>query len=337
MTTAENQSDKPAGPALTIPKVETLKAELEMRREQRLQKKIASYPRKNLILSDLGDCDRQMYYGVKEWKHKPLPSTQLQARFEVGNLIEREMTRELLEMGFDFVGGQDTVTVHGKGGVLLATGRIDGFINWQGEKIPVEFKSMNQNIYDGVESIEDFQKKPWLRKYTRQLMMYMFGHAKEYGLFGLNNCLGGIKWFILYLDLGECELLLQRMENVVSGLMTDQIPDRIEYRHDVCGRCDFADICLPDIVRDQAAIVNDEETLTRLSRRDANAVARKQYEQDDKWLKEQFENVPKAVAGEYYITGREMSRRKYAQGPELEPTKYWKVEIQKIGGDNGKR
>lgn len=329
----DNQTAIPAGQALTIPKVETLKAELEKRREERLQKKISNYPRKNLILSDLGDCDRQMAYGVKEWKHKPLPDTKLQARFEVGNLIEREMTRELLEMGFDFVGGQDTVTVQGKGGVLLATGRIDGFIQWERERIPVEFKSMNPNIYDQVESIEDFQKKPWLRKYTRQLMMYMFGHGKEYGLFGLNNCLGGIKWFILYLDLGECELLLQRMENVVKHLAIDSLPDRIEYRHDICGRCDFADICLPDVIRDQASVVTDEEVLGRLSRRDLNALARKQYESDDKWLKEQFANVPKAVAGEYYITGKEMSRRAYAKGPELEPTKYWKVEIQKLGGD----
>jgi len=331
MTTPENQTDQPAGQALTIPKVETLKAALEQRREQRLTKKINSYPRKNLILSDLGDCDRQMAYGVAEWKHKPLPSPDLIARFEIGNLMEREMTRELLEMGFDFQGGQDTVTVHGKGGVMLATGRIDGFINWERERIPIEIKSMNPNIYDQIESIDDFQKKPWLRKYTRQLMMYMFGHSKEYGLFGVTDCLGHWKWFILYLDLGECELLLQRMENTNAHLAAGTLPDRIEYKHDICGRCDFADICLPDIMREQASIVTDEETLIRLARRDQNAIARKQYENDDKWLKEQFENVPKAVAGEYYITGKQMSRRKYAQGPELEPTVYWKVDIQKLG------
>lgn len=316
--------------ALIIPKVETLKAELELRRTQRLAGKINSYPRKNPILSDLGDCDRQIAYGVTNWKDKPLPSLDLQARFEVGHVVEREMTRELLEMGFEFVGGQDSVTVHGKGGILLATGRIDGFINWQGEKIPVEFKSMHPNIWASVDSVEDFQKKPWLRKYTRQLMMYCFGHSKEYGLFGLSNCLGGIKWFILYLDLGECEFLLQRLENVSGHLKAGTLPDRINYRDEVCGKCDFANICLPDVMRTEAQILNDDELIADLEKREKLKEASSEYTALDKSVKARLKNIEKGVAGEFMIVGKQQHR----DGYEVGPVDYWTTSIKKLGGKN---
>lgn len=319
------------GQALTIPKVETLKAELEKRREQTLAAKISSYPRKNPILSDIGDCDRQIAYGVAEWKIKKLPTIDLQARFEVGHLMEREMTKELLEMGFDFQGGQEAVTVHGKGGILLATGRIDGFIKWEGEKIPVEFKSMHPNIFNQVETIEDFQRKPWLRKYIRQLQMYMFGHAKEYGLFGLTDCLGGKKWFILYLDLGECELLLQRLENVVGHLSKGTLPDRINYSEQVCGRCDWAHMCLPDIMRSEAEILTDPELIAQLERREELDSLASEYDKLDKAVKAKLKGVRKGVAGEFFINGSEKTRRAFAKGPEIEPTKYWQVDIQRIG------
>jgi hypothetical protein len=312
--------------SITIPKVEGLVAELTKRRETRLQGMINQYPRKNPILSDLGDCDRQIVYGVTNWKDKPLPGPELQARFEVGNVMEREMVKELLDMGFDFVGGQDHVVINGKGGVLLATGRIDGFIKWEGERIPVEFKSMHPNIYDQVESIEDFSKKPWLRKYIRQLQMYMFGHNKEYGLFGLTNCLGGKKWFILYLDLGECELLLQRLERVHHHLMKGDLPERIPYRDEICGKCDFATICLADIVRSEAQVLADDVLIADLERREQLKDAAGEYTKIDKSVKKRLEGIEKGIAGDFMIAGKLTHRSGY----EVAETDYWQVSIKKL-------
>lgn len=314
--------------SLTIPKVETLVAALTTRREARLKSMINQYPRKNPILSDLGDCDRQIVYGVTNWKDKPAPSTDLQARFEVGNVMEREMTRELLDMGFDFVGGQDSVTINGKGGILLATGRIDGFIKWEGERIPVEFKSMHPNIYEQVDSIEDFTKKPWLRKYIRQLQMYMFGHGKEAGLFGLTNCLGGRKWFVLYLDLGECEFLLQRLEKVASHLKDVTLPDRITYKDDICGKCDFANTCLADIVRNEAEILTDDTLLADLERREELKSAHSEYGKIDKTVKQRLTGITKGIAGSFMIIGKPTHR----EGFTVEPSDGWRTDIKRLDG-----
>jgi len=320
------------GDALTIPKIESLKLELEIRRETRLRSKINQYPRKNPILSDLGDCDKQIAFGVTNWQMKKPPDADLQARFEVGNLMEREMIRELLEMGFEFVGGQETVTVKGKGGSLLATGRIDGFVKWQGERIPIELKSMNPNVYNSVDSVEDFQKKPWLRKYVRQLMMYCFGHNSEYGLFGLTNCLGGIKWFPLYLDYGECELLLKRLETVHDHLAAGTLPERIQYRDDVCGRCDWAEMCLKDVIRAEAEIITDDEVIANLEEREKLKAAHGKYGELDRELKKRFANVKKAVAGDFVIVGSPFHRDPYS----VEAVDGWKLNIKKLSTGGAK-
>lgn len=312
--------------SLTIPKVETLVRALTERRQVRLTQMINQYPRRNPILSDLGDCNRQIVYGVTNWKDKPLPGPELQARFEVGNVMEREMTKELLEMGFNFVGGQDSVEINGKDGILLATGRIDGFIKWEGEKIPVEFKSMHPNIYDQVESIEDFSKKSWLRKYVRQLQMYCYGHNKEYGLFGLTNCLGGRKWFVLYLDLGECELLLQRLEKVAFHLALKTLPDRIPYREDVCGRCDFANICLADVVRNETDVLTDDVLIASLERREQLKDSHTEYGKIDKEVKSKLKGIEKGIAGSFMIVGKPTHKESYT----VEAQDGWKISIQKL-------
>jgi len=314
------------GQPLTIPSIESLKAEIEARRHSRLSGKISSYPRKNPILSDIGDCDRQICYSIKNWQIKPLPSVDLQARFEVGHVMEREMVREILDLGFDFVGAQDAVEIRGRGNTLLATGRIDGFIIYKGEKVPVEIKSMHPNIFDQVESIEDFQKKPWLRKYIRQLMMYCYGHNKEYGLFALTNCLGARKWFILYLDMGECELILQRLEKIHTHLSNDTLPDRIEYRDDVCGKCDFASICLKDVVRSEADILTDDVLIADLERRESLKDTATEYGKIDKEIKKRLKGIEKGVAGPFYITGKNVHRDAY----EVEPSDFWQTSIKKL-------
>ena len=311
---------------LKIPVVESLKAELEKRREKFLSDKTGAYPRKNPILSDIGDCDRQIAYGVTNWKDKPLPSPDLQARFEAGKDAERIMARDLLDLGFDFMGAQDSVTVTGRGGILLATGKIDGFIKWQGEKIPGEFKSLHPNVYDSVDSVEGFSKKPWLRKYIRQLQMYMFGNSKEYGLFGLTNCLGAKKWFVLYLDLGECELILRRLEAVQKHLSDGTLPDRIPYKDDVCGKCSFANICLADIVRSEAEILTDDSLIASLEERESLKDKSSRYNELDKAVKKALKGIPKGIAGGFMILGKPFHRDAYS----VESIEGWTTSIKKL-------
>lgn len=287
---------------------------LERRKTTLLTERGQSYPRSNPILSDISDCDRQIAYGVTNWKDREEPDVELLARFEAGNVQEREITTKLIAMGYKVTLQQQPVEVKGRDGQLLARGKVDGFITYNTIKIPFEIKSMNPNVYNMVDAYEDFQRKPWLRKYPRQLQMYLLGNNCEFGLFILTDCLGHWKIIPVALSYEEGEAILQRLERVHQHLKTGTSPDRIDYRADICGQCPFAFICLPDVMRAQAIVLTDADTLTMLDEREKLKPAHSAYEEVDKTLKGKIKasKVTKAIAGDWVITAKTVHREPYS-------------------------
>jgi hypothetical protein len=291
--------------------------EIQKRREQALAKKINAYPRSMSILSDISECERQMVYAVTNWKDRPLQDVELQALFDEGKYQEQRMNRELIDLGFEIIAQQEVVEIKNRKGEVIARGRIDGKIVYQKFKIPYEAKMMNQYIFDSLESIDDFQKKPHLRKYVRQLMMYLFGSTSlkdpEYeGLFLCTDGRGHWKQFVLSLDYGEAEQTLQRLERVDTALKAGILPERIEYRDEICGYCPFVHICLPDILRKEAAVIIDEELIGRLERRDILKPSVSEYDKLDKSIKADLKaRIEKsAIAGDFVI---KITKREYAE------------------------
>jgi len=295
----------------TAPLAEKLIDEIIVRRTAELSKKIEVYPRRNPILSDLPDCDRQIVYGVTNWQDKEKFTPDLIARFAVGNLQEREIVRELEGLGFRVILSQMPVEIKGKGGVLLATGRIDGKIEFEGQKIPFEIKSANPNIFDQVKCIEDFQKKPWLRKYVRQLMLYLYGNNAEQGIFIMTNCLGAWKMFVLNLDYGECEHLLQRLEHATEHIKAKTLPDRITYDPSVCDKCPFAVLCLQDINNKPAEFVSDEAFIDAVKRHEELAPSVSEHKELHDRIKGVMEKTDKLIAGDYLIQNLNSQTTKY--------------------------
>lgn len=267
------------------------------KRNKELGKKSELYPRKNPILSDIPDCDRQLVYGVLNWKERPPFDSHVAARLEAGNVQEREIVRELEGMGFRVILSQMPVEIKGRGGILLATGRIDGKIEFDGFRIPFEIKSMNPNIFNQVRSIEDFQKKPWLRKYVRQLMMYLFGNNAEQGIFICTDCLGAWKMFVLDLDLGECEHLLQRLERAYENIKAGTHPPRILYDQSICGKCPFASNCLQDIVNTPLEFIENAELEQTIDRHEELKPLASEYDELHDRIKGVFKGVEKAIIG----------------------------------------
>lgn len=273
------------------------------RRKQELRKKISIYPRTVSILSDIGECDRQMTYHITNWKDRPLHDEDLQARFDAGKLQESELMRELEGLRYDVQAGQEVVEIKNRAGETIARGKIDGKIMYQKVKIPFEIKSMNPMVFDNIDTIEDFHKKPYLRKYLRQIQMYLFGNNVEDGLLLCTDCLGHWKVFVVTLDYGEAEQILQRLERVHEAVKIQLLPARIEYREEICGRCAFAHICLPDILRKESEIITDEELIQRLERRETLADNKSEYERIDKSIKADIKKrvTKQAIAGDFFI------------------------------------
>lgn len=289
---------------------ESVADEIIKRRKAELAKKITAYPRNYPYLSDIGECDRQMTYGVTHWQERALPDEDLQARFDAGNLQEREIIRELEGLGFKISLSQMPVEVRGRGGILLSRGKVDGFIEYEGHKIPFEVKSMNPNIFESIKDVSDFQKRPYLRKYIRQLQMYMFGNNVEQSIFILTDCLGHWKILPLYLSLEECEQILQRLERVHFHLAARTLPDRVPYDRDICGKCPFAVRCLPDILNKPAEMINNPQVEADITRHEELAPLSSEYKRLHEKLKDTFEGVEKAIVGESFIVMSLPTKRK---------------------------
>ena len=292
---------------ITDVRVEELIEDIKEKRKQSLTAKIGRWKRNNPILSDISDCDKQIVYGVLNWEDRPLHGEELQARFDEGKRQEHNIVIELQQIGFEVILSQQPVVVKGRNGITLATGKIDGFIKYKGRKFPLEIKSMNPNVFGRIEKAEDFSKKAYLRKYTRQLQMYMFGNNEEMGLFIVTDCLGHWKLLPLFLDYGECELILQRLEKNHAHIQAKTYPDRIPYSSEMCDKCPFALICLPDIKNEGFEMVDDEQLRFLLDVRAETKEAHNRYEEADEEAKVMAKKV-----GKDFILGTD-----------------WKIELKK--------
>src|SRR3990167_2007396 len=208
-------------------------------RKKNLERNATRWPRKNPIASDIGDCDRQIVHGVLDWDKRTAFDADLLARFKVGDQREKEIIKDLMDTGFKVVDTQQSFEVKDSKGRQIITGRIDLKISHNGVRIPVEIKSMAPNIWNSVKSMEDFKKKPHLRRYIRQMQIYLYANNIDAGIFILDNCMGAWKPIFVPLDYEETELILKRLELAVNHIQAKTYPDRIEYSSSICGNCPF--------------------------------------------------------------------------------------------------
>lgn len=279
------------------------------RRRTTLAKKISIYPRNNFIASDIGECDRQMVYGVLNWKDRAPFNEYVQAMLEVGKEHEAKVHRDLLEDGFQVVEGQMPFEIkHKRTGRMICRGKIDGKVLFENVRIPFEIKTMNINTFNSIRYVDDFNKKPHLRKYLRQMQMYLYGHNFEFGFFILTDLQGHYKYIPVYLDYGEVELILTRMESsqdAIDAIKAEPdpvkaealYPRRIEYSEKLCGKCAFKHICLQGMRNEGANFVDLPELEAKLERQRELKPLVDEYEDIVDTVKEDFREVPDTFVG----------------------------------------
>lgn len=298
-------------------KAADLAEEIIRKRTQDLEARVRVSARTVSILSDITDCDRQMVYSILDWDKRPAHDSSLQARFDAGNAIEQIVLTELQRLGFRVILSQKPVEIKNRKGETIARGRVDGFIELADRSsIPFEIKSMNVNIFNSIKSIDDFRGKPWLRKYIRQLLMYLYGNNAEEGIFLLTDGLGHWKLFVLQLDYAEAERILQRLERVHEAVKAKSYPDRILYDRGVCGHCPFAMECLPDVINTEAVMVDNPEIAAKLDRLAEIKPMADEYEDVYSDLKDSFRGVEKSIVGGRWIVQNVPSQRTVYEIPE---------------------
>jgi len=316
--------------------VQLLCDEILRRRTESLERRIEKYPRNNPIASDIGECGREMVLSILHWEERGLPSPELKARFERGNLVEDTVLRELSSLGISVRVERQPFEIRDKKGRLVLRGKVDGFVKWEHAEYPMEVKSLDPNVFRQVDSVEDFQRWIWASKYPRQLQAYLYANNLEEGFFLLDDCLGHWKLIPVRLDFAEMEQILQRCERAVEavenyrsgvGDLTRFLP---EYHKDpaVCRRCwAFGRVCTPPAEYHGLVMADDPEFEHALDRRGELQAAHKEYEALEKAIKERVKGQDGIVVGAWLIQGKEIPRKGYT----VQETKYWQSKITKTG------
>lgn len=294
---------------VTIEDVMSLADHIVEKRKEVLTAKINRYPKSTFTCSDINECDRYMIHSILDWDKKELYDAGLQAIFDAGNKEEENVKNRLgYELGLEFVEAQSPFEIKNREGEVIARGKIDGKILWNGKAIPIEIKSMNENSFNMLNSLEDFNKKPLYRKYLRQMQLYLYGNNQEAGLFILSN-FRTEKLILVTLDYGECEYILSRLERLWE-LKKKGIYPEANYRPDLCDNCPFSSLCMGDAIHKPAEMINNELLEEKLNRRLELEPLVKEYKDIDEEVKSVFKQIPHAFVGtSFEITGREQSRK----------------------------
>lgn len=290
---------------MTLINTEKLIGEMIEKRRAHLSAKIRKYPANNFRASDIQECDKAMVHSILDWDKKVMHDEGLQAIFDAGNREEENVKARLgYDLGFQFIEQQKPFEIKNRNGEVICRGHIDGKILYNGEAIPVEIKSMNENVFNSIRSLDDFYKKPLHRRYLKQMQMYLYGNNEEAGIFILSN-FRTEKLIPVIIDLGECEQILQKLERNWEMVKRKEYPAPIEYNEQLCGRCAFKHLCLTEVKHEGAKFIDNAELEARLERREELKTAVDEYKDIDENIKGAFEGIPQAFVGKSWeITGR---------------------------------
>lgn len=285
---------------------EELTKEILERRERRLVSDAKIYPKNHPTASQLGECDREMVLAITNWRDRPPFKPYVQARIEEGKKQENRIIQELLDLGFTITeNNPPPFEIRDRQGRLILRGMIDGKCRWQEKKIPFEIKSVDKQVFNRLENVEDFNRFWWMRKYILQMQAYLYANNEEYGLFILVDMAGHWKIFITKLDLELMEKILQRCGYVVDCVEKNEFPDYFK-NISICKKCwAFGRVCTPPLdFGEGTQIVDDPEMADKLKEWDTLRNNSKRFDKLDKEIKDYFRDRPNCICGDYTIAGK---------------------------------
>ena len=309
-----------------------------------MSKDLQAWPARWNNCSEAGhDCERYLVYRRTHGTFQSPMPLNVKYIVEEGKHQEVRVHQAMQDAGFDIA---NTNTRY-EWPELQLSGKIDGTIEaYRGERInpaiPFDTKSMAPHIYQSINTIEDFNKYPWTKKYIAQLLTYLLMRNVEDGIFVLKNKSNGrIKCVHIPLDYEYAEGILQRLERVNKHVEAKTLPDRIDYAEDICGMCSFSHICMPEEQLKGAHIEASPELIAMFDERERLKSYEKAYKELDKEIKEKYKlRIPdeSKKTGEKYIIGGKYElvakwTEKKIPAKEAGKQEFWTLKIKSVDTD----
>jgi len=287
--------------------------------------KARNYPQHVNRASECGNpCERALVLARTRWEERALPDPVLMCIFAGGNMIEDMAIRELQDAGIEVIEQQRSFTWP----EFELSGHIDAMLKVDGQRVPLEIKSINPHDFHKINSVSDMLNgKPWQRKYPAQLMMYMMmsGESEQGVFYFKNKTTYEPKVIVCDLDYEYAEAVCQKLERVNQHVKDGTLPDQTD-DIELCEKCNFLHICLPEIKRDALEFTEDPEMEEKLERWNELKPLVAESKALDRQFKKASEGQEKLIVGDFLITGKEVERKGYT----IEDSIYWKKKIVRL-------
>lgn len=295
------------------------------------EREITTYPVRANYASQMGHpCLRFLVYNRLNWQERKPISLRMKLIFDEGRNQEKQILRDMRDAGIEVVQEQQPFTWE----KYCISGRIDGIIKNNGNKIPFEIKSMSPFAFNAINSEGDMYSGRWYyRNYLAQLTLYLLMVESEIGLFILKNkSTGEIKQIEYPLVYEFGEHLLNKAKKVNEYVEKKEYPERIEYRADVCNECAFFLSCLPSKLMEETEVVIDEELNLLLEQRSILKPKISECAKIEKQIKARIGERKKVVCGDWVLEKITKTRKGYVvKDGECEVLTYTNLK----GGNNG--
>jgi CRISPR/Cas system-associated exonuclease Cas4 (RecB family) len=271
------------------------------------------------FVPELKGCIRRGVYERTQWEKKELWDADSLMRFEEGNRQEAHIMADLIKAGLNPIEQQTALEWKEK----EITGHLDAVLVVDGKPVVLEIKSASPYIFDQIHSFEDLNKKPWLRSYKIQINLYMLLKEMEQGiLLFKDKSSGDFKQINVTLDYELTEYAIRAAEAINKHVKENTLAERITDR-EVCKKCPFKHLCLPDIdFGAELKIEDDPELEARIDEALSLKEPAANYKKVWDICKSRFKASANGdnlnvIIGKYRVTGKKSARGAYTFKPEV--------------------
>ena len=321
--------------------LEDLFADIATKRSAALTRSREVFPRNQPTASDLSACTREIALSILHWRDRPIISEDLAARFEVGKDAEVIGLTKLQRYGIPIQQQQRPFELKDRKGRVILRGHVDGLVEWQGQLIPFDYKTVNPMVYPRLQTQEAILEHRFFAKWVKQLWAYEYMADVDVGFLLLDNLLGQWHPVEVHLDFAEMERILAACEQAVEAVaaIQDEAPSAmgdaeasfLPAFHDdpeVCQKCwAFGRVCQPPrgLTGDGLGILDDPDLEALIDLHETLKPAYREYEHVDEIVKKRLRDIPQAIVGAWLITGKAGVRNEKAR--EARTLETWTTKI----------
>jgi len=301
-----------------------------------------TWPAKSNRASAIGyPCLRKLVYMRTAWDKAAPISESLAGLFQTGNELEPVIERILSKAGqagtppWRIVGSQTVI----KSEILEQyeiSGHVDGILQtydgqrWEDYGV-ADIKTSNPNIFQSLDGYDSLSRFPWTESYISQLSIYAKGmNQKRCVLIFVNKAnLYDVKLIEWDLDEAFVDELLAKARRINEHIRSNTLPDKIN-RQDICGRCEHAAHCLPELeATGNLQVLADDEIADMLDRRSILEAAKREFDALERDLKKRLIEGQDVICGTHMISWKQV--KKHMKATEARDLEYWQKKITSLG------